>query len=216
MVSPLPVLLSAPTRAELFALVPAAERWGCRFLITGIGPGATALALARFLEREGAHTVLLAGLGGAYPGAPLRLGACCLATVENYGDLGRYGPSGFEPIRLNDEEIHTRFPLEEGWRPLLPQEAVDGLQLVCGPMVTVSSATGTAKRAHELYARLGGFVENMEGAAAAQVCAAFGVPLLELRGVSNMVGDLDRHRWRIEEALTRVVLTVTQILEIAM
>jgi futalosine hydrolase len=40
----------------------------------------------------------------------------------------------------------------------------------------------------------------MEGAAAAHVCALYGVPFLELRGISNMVGDRDRSTWLIDQA----------------
>ena len=40
----------------------------------------------------------------------------------------------------------------------------------------------------------------MEGAALAHVAAIYGVPLLELRAVSNLVEDRDLSRWRIREA----------------
>jgi futalosine hydrolase len=41
----------------------------------------------------------------------------------------------------------------------------------------------------------------MEGAAAAHVCALYGVPFLEVRGISNLVGDRDRQSWQVEEAV---------------
>jgi futalosine hydrolase len=37
----------------------------------------------------------------------------------------------------------------------------------------------------------------MEGAAAAHVCALYRLPFLEVRGISNLVEDRDRERWRI-------------------
>jgi futalosine hydrolase len=44
--------------------------------------------------------------------------------------------------------------------------------------------------------------ESMEGAAAAHVCALYGVPFLELRGISNMVVDRDRGSWKVEAAVS--------------
>jgi futalosine hydrolase len=40
----------------------------------------------------------------------------------------------------------------------------------------------------------------MEGAAAAHVCALYDLPFLELRGISNLVEDRDREKWRLAEA----------------
>jgi futalosine hydrolase len=40
----------------------------------------------------------------------------------------------------------------------------------------------------------------MEGAAVAQVCETYGVPFLELRGVSNMVEDRNLDNWDLEGA----------------
>jgi futalosine hydrolase len=51
-----------------------------------------------------------------------------------------------------------------------------------------------------LYERFGALCESMEGAAAAHVCALHDVPFLEVRGISNLVEDRNRSRWRIIEA----------------
>ena len=46
----------------------------------------------------------------------------------------------------------------------------------------------------------GGAVENMEGAAAAHVAYLHGVPVGEVRGISNMVTNRDTSAWRLREA----------------
>jgi futalosine hydrolase len=40
----------------------------------------------------------------------------------------------------------------------------------------------------------------MEGAVLVQVARTFGVPVGELRGISNPVGNRDRSAWRLDEA----------------
>jgi futalosine hydrolase len=66
--------------------------------------------------------------------------------------------------------------------------------------VTCALCTGTDARAHELAERTGGAVESMEGAAIVQVARRFGVPVGELRGISNHVGNRDRASWRLADA----------------
>ncbi|MBI4710197.1 MAG: hypothetical protein HY759_03720 [Nitrospirae bacterium] len=69
-----------------------------------------------------------------------------------------------------------------------------------GAFVTVSTSTGTNKRAKELEKRFNAICENMEGAAVAHVCAMYGIPMLEVRGISNIVEDRDRDKWDIKTA----------------
>ncbi|CAM5299817.1 futalosine hydrolase [Streptomyces tanashiensis] len=70
------------------------------------------------------------------------------------------------------------------------------------PVLTVSTVTGTARRAAELAERRPtAAAEAMEGFGVAEAAAAHGVPVVEIRAVSNAVGPRDRAAWRIGEAL---------------
>lgn len=77
-----------------------------------------------------------------------------------------------------------------------------GLPCLLAPVLTVSTATGTAARAAALTARHPrAGAEAMEGFGVAEAAAAHGVPAVEVRAVSNAVGPRDRAAWRIGEAL---------------
>ena len=66
--------------------------------------------------------------------------------------------------------------------------------------MTVSTCTGTDAAARAIEARTGGAVENMEGAAVAHVAHLHGIPVGEVRGISNIVTDRDTKAWRLKEA----------------
>ena len=66
--------------------------------------------------------------------------------------------------------------------------------------VTVNTCTGTDAAARAIEARTGGAVENMEGAAVAHVAHLHGIPVGEVRGISNMVTNRDTGAWRLKEA----------------
>ena len=66
--------------------------------------------------------------------------------------------------------------------------------------VTVSTCTGTDEMARSIEGRTRGAVENMEGAAIAHVARLHGVPVGEVRGISNLVTNRDTSQWRMKEA----------------
>jgi futalosine hydrolase len=65
----------------------------------------------------------------------------------------------------------------------------------------------------ELHARFDALCESMEGAAAAQICALYGIPFLEVRGISNLVEDRNRAAWRLAEAAGAAHRVVLRLLE---
>jgi futalosine hydrolase len=75
-----------------------------------------------------------------------------------------------------------------------------GIIIKKGPFVTVSTITATDDRARALYARYNPVVEQMEGAAAAHISLLYGIPFVEIRGVSNMAGKRERQAWDMPRA----------------
>jgi futalosine hydrolase len=76
-----------------------------------------------------------------------------------------------------------------------------GRRVASGPVLSVSTVTGTELRAATLTARLDPVAEGMEGYAVGVAAAAFGVPVGEIRAISNQVGRRDRASWNMPAAL---------------
>ena len=79
--------------------------------------------------------------------------------------------------------------------------------------MTASQVTGVAAEAEELAERWEAVAESMEGAAAAHVCALYGMPFLEVRGISNLVGDRDRAPWQVRRAVAAATWAARAIVE---
>jgi hypothetical protein len=56
-------------------------------------------------------------------------------------------------------------------------------------------------------------VEAMEGFGVLRACALAGVPAVELRAVSNEVGEADRSKWRFDDALAALADAVARATE---
>ncbi|WP_462202789.1 futalosine hydrolase [Frankia sp. CcWB3] len=76
-----------------------------------------------------------------------------------------------------------------------------GRRIVTGSVISVSTVTGTERRATALTERLDPVAESMEGYAVGVAARAFGVPVVEIRTISNTVGRRDRSDWNLPVAL---------------
>ncbi|MFF3991935.1 futalosine hydrolase [Streptomyces cyaneofuscatus] len=205
-VTAVPVERDAVTRAfggtpEVLA-VPGAElhRSGAfDVLAGGAGPAAAAAAAAFALASSASHPyglVVSAGIGGGFaPAAPL--GSLVVASDIVAADLGAETPDGFLPVTALGFGRDRFVP-----PPALVREVAAATGAAPGPVLTVSTVTGTAARtAALLAAHPGALAEAMEGFGVAEAAERAGVPALELRAVSNTVGPRDRAAWRIGDAL---------------
>lgn len=185
---------------------------------SGVGAMLMAMQLTRFLIEVQPGAVLLCGCGGSYPDSGLNIGDLALAGSETYGDCGVTTSTGFIPLeQLNIPQQHHLAPLfQQSYdldSPLYKQAARLLPQAHCGPFVTVNSCSGTPELSRQLQQQTAGICENMEGAAAAQVCAEFSCPLVEVRGVSNPTGTRADELWNIPlgmKVAQEAVLTLLQ------
>ena len=184
----------------------------------GIGSVNMAIELMRLLNEHSPLAVFLTGCAGCYPGSGLQVGDLALADKEIYGDLGVQTADGFISLaQLNiPQDAHLAPVVRQNFnfdtdlllwaKDILPDAA-------CGPFVTLNCCSGTPNLSDEIEQRTGAICENMEGAAAAQVCAEFKLPLLELRGISNPTGTRDPKHWDILKGAEAAQLGIMELLQ---
>ncbi|MFE0579291.1 futalosine hydrolase [Streptomyces sp. NPDC058874] len=165
-------------------------------LVGGVGPAAAAAGTATALALGEYELVVSAGIGGGFaPAAPV--GSLVVADAIVAADLGAQTPEGFLDVAALGFGHSVHLPPAE-----LAARAAEATGALLAPVLTVSTVTGTADGAAALTARhpLAG-AEAMEGFGVAEAAAAYGLPVLEIRAVSNTVGPRDRAAWRIGDAL---------------
>jgi futalosine hydrolase len=198
------------------------------YIISGMGKTNAAHATTLLLEKFSPDTLILFGVGGAYPSSGLRIGDIAVAEKELYGDEGVMTEDGFQGTEFigiplatkGGRKYYNEFPLDKelvgkalGSLAPAAQPSAGSIAAAAGRFVTVSTCTGTRKRALELQKRFGAICENMEGAAVAHICALYGTPLIEIRGISNIVGVRDRAKWDIRLAAENCQRVVMEVLK---
>ncbi|WP_405735316.1 futalosine hydrolase [Streptomyces sp. NBC_00028] len=165
-------------------------------IAAGVGPARAAAATATALAAAPYGLVVSAGIAGGFlPDAPV--GSLVVADEITAADLGAETADGFVPVtELGFGTVSHRPP------EALVRDAVAATGARAGAVLTVSTVTGTAARAALLKDRHPtALAEAMEGFGVAEAAAVHGVPVLEIRAVSNPVGPRDRAAWRIGDAL---------------
>jgi futalosine hydrolase len=207
-------LLVAATESEISKARLLLPRENIDFLVTGMGPVEATLALTRALGRAPVRYrgVVNIGVGGAFVSTGLELLDLCLARREVLGDLGICFDGRIDDFPPSLPAPRA-FPLESGL--LAAAEAIlasAGIPFRTGTFVTVSCVSGTRARGDMLRDRHQAICENMEGAALARVCQAFGLDLLEVRAISNLVEARDPAAWRLREAADKVCRVAAELL----
>jgi len=176
--------------------------WGPRaHACIGVGKTAAAIGLCRALAKGDVTAVVAIGVAGAHRALPagvdgLAVGDRCLVGTDVLADEGVRHPDGFTD--LAGLGLGTIGPWTADAELLALANAVLAAPVV--PAATVSTCSGTDALAFATATRSGAAIETMEGAAIAAVCAAFDVPWIQLRVVSNMTGDRDRAGWDLARA----------------
>jgi futalosine hydrolase len=172
-------------------------------LVTGVGLVDAAARVARALATKRYDVVVNAGIAGALPG------------VADVGD-GVVVAEEFLELNL---ETGTPIALPDGLRvadavycneSLVGALNQRGFSSVRG--VTVSRVTATDETAQRLSG-LGAQVESMEGFAVLRAAELAGVRALELRGISNIVGDRANSRWSFASGVNGLERVLNAALE---
>lgn len=173
----------------------------------GVGKTNAAHGATLLLENFRPALILLIGCGGAYRKSGLIPGDLAIASEEIFGDEGVITPWGWRStqylklplLRKGQQIFYNTFPMDQKIVNKA-KKILQGFIPKTGPFVTISEITGTREKADEMEKRFRGICENMEGAAVAQMCTLYGIPFLEIRGISNVVKQRDKREWKLSAA----------------
>ncbi|MBA3009609.1 MAG: futalosine hydrolase [Proteobacteria bacterium] len=181
-------------------------------VISGPGVFNTVHALTVYLTQKRPSMILHTGIAGVFAPSGFGIGDIGIAAREQYVHTGvgcdtpEYAPLPFELICGQPLTRQGIYPADakllEPYRGLFSREVAGAIAL--GNFITVSSITPSFAQAQKLYDRFSPVMEAMEGAAAFHVAALYKVPVIEIRAVSNFVGERDKGKWDFPLACERI------------
>ena len=163
------------------------ELCGLPGLVCGVGPVDAAANTARALVDDAPAAVLHVGLAGVRRGSDVEIATLVVGRDARYEDL-----------------VMTT--------PLAPSSVSGDPRLVGA----VANALGVEPVTIGTSARVAGTtecqVEAMEGFGVLRACELAGVPAVEVRAISNRIGDA-RSDWRLDEGLATLGNALPRLLE---
>ena len=223
-------LILVPSAIELAAVPHEMQRrWldaGVAVELCGIGPIAAAAMTSHLLARLRPAKVTLMGIAGAYRAAaqggveratmPRAADGCVVGCAYQFGTILCHGIGVGEGIRhRSDSElgwdrtlqlpsVPRQIKLEVGG-PAAGQAVGQVLLSVCAASIDEDEAAERQRRHPQAAA------EDMESYAVAVACRIADTPLGVVRGISNITGDRNHHRWKIDAAMASAARCVDDV-----
>jgi futalosine hydrolase len=174
-----------------------------RVIASGVGPVEAAIATTRMLASAPYTAVINAGIAGVFRSRGC-VGDAFLVQSESLADFGLEGGA---PLTLpGSARLVDRVHAEPR---LLARCTAAGLRLAHG--LTVAQVTTTDATARRFRERYEADVETMEGFAVLRAAADAGIPAVEVRGISNYVGDRARSEWDFAAGARATALALTAV-----
>ena len=191
------LLIVAATEMEIAPLRE--QNTSADFLITGVGSPACIYNLAKTLQKNKYDLVIQAGIAGTFsPG--VQLADTVLVQKDLFADLGVCENGRF--FSLFDTGLANRdeFPYTDGWL-VNENSGLTDAALRKVTSITVNTVKEDMQMADQYVQKYQPDIESMEGAAFHFVCLQERIPFLQLRSISNVVGERDKSKWKLKEAI---------------
>lgn len=179
-------------------------------LITGVGGMATTYCLTKSLLQKRADCIIQAGIAGSF-NPEISIGSVVMVHEELMGDLGVEENNEFKDVfdlgLMNENDLP--FSRKILSNPFTEENKKYGLRSVRS--VSMNEITTRKERIELLQNKFGSDIESMEGAAFHYVCLQEKIPFLQLRAISNYVGERNKGNWNLKEAiknLNDVLITI--------
>lgn len=180
-------------------------------LITGIGPMNATYMLTAAIIRQKPDLVVQAGIAGSFNLTDLPAGKTVLVKYDVLGDLGMEEKEKFTTVFDAGFAGRNHFPFNNGWL-INPHPLLNDTSYPVVKSVTISKVSDSVLQKQQLIETFSPQTETMEGAAAHYVCLQQQVPFLQIRSISNEVGERDKGKWKIKDAIENLNAALIQLL----
>lgn len=204
------ILLVASTQFEIEPFLK--EKRHMDVLITGVGIASATYHLTKKLLHHHYDLVIQAGVAGLFNNTNNddmpALTEVVAVSKDVFGDLGAYEAKQMKSI--NDLQLSNNFEWLKNESPLLkklPYKKVKG--------ITVNTVTDDRNIVDALQQKWNAAVESMEGAALHFVCNEKEIPFIQLRSTCNYVGERDKTKWQLKEAIEKLNQAISETISIA-
>jgi len=214
------VIISAATVAEwmpsflnINALYTGeSQRLKLQYHQSGIGMLAASFALTKLAIEDKPDLIIQVGIAGTFD-TTQPLGTVVVINEETLGDLGVEEDGKWKDLFDLKLEKSSYHPFEKRKLPnqWLTKYNLLGLQEVSG--ITVNEISTNQEKIQKLMKKYNPTIESMEGAALHYVARETSIPFIQIRAISNYIGERDKSNWQMKLAIDNLNHTLIQYVD---
>jgi futalosine hydrolase len=180
-------------------------------LVTGIGLTAATYHLLKQLTLKRPDVVVQAGVAGCFdPTIPL--GTVVIVKKDAIADQSVIEVKQLKTLFDLGLVPHDQFPFKNGW---LENDhrilQVSNLKKV--KAISVNQITTSKQQVKFYVATFRPVIESMEGAALHYTCLMEKIPFVQLRGISNYIGERNKKKWDMKKSIANLNQKLIKLLE---
>ncbi len=178
-------------------------------LITGVGSPACTYALTKRLQQTNYDFIIQAGIAGTFKNS-FPLGETFIIKNDVFADLGIYENERFFTLFDKKFADPNAIPYQNG---RLENPLENKFNVPTANSITVNTVTDDFSQSQIFKKKYDPDVESMEGAAFHYVCLQENIPFLQLRSISNFVGERVKTNWKMKESIERLNNNLIKIVD---
>jgi len=169
-------------------------------LITGIGLTSTTYHLAKQLQLKKPGLVIQAGVAGCFY-EHLPLGSVVIIKQDTIADESVVELKRLKTLFDLDLVPQDQFPYRKGWLVNSNNTFIKRTGLKTAKGISVNQITSSKEMIAFYKNRFNPITESMEGAAMHYTCLMEKIPFLQLRSISNYIGERNKKKWNMNESI---------------
>ncbi len=168
-------------------------------LITGVGVPSTIYHLQKRMHQIDYDCIIQAGIAGAFD-HNIALAQTVLVAQDCFADIGIEEKENYTPVFETGLADKNEFPFKNGWL-LNTDDYLKHSDLPKVKAITVNKVSDSELQKQQFVKQFNADIETMEGAALHYVCLQENIRFIQIRAVSNYVGERDKSKWKLKEAI---------------
>jgi len=199
------ILLCAATEMEIaptIQFLTSRDYDHVEVVITGVGLMTSTYALTKAAAIHHPDLMIQAGIAGTLA-TTMPLAEVVVVRNETIGDLGVNESAGFQSLFDLKLLSANLTPWKDG-RLTNEYELLDKLNLKVVDGITVNEISTNAQTIAYYQNQLKAEIETMEGAALHYVGLMEKIPFLQVRSLSNFIGERDKSKWEMKKSISHL------------
>jgi len=210
------ILVAAATAKEITPFINSVREGGFSknnidILISGIGLTASTYHFTKQLELKKYDFVIQAGVAGSFD-LKIPLGSVVAVVQDAIADQSVIE---LEKLRtLFDLKLvpQDQYPYKKGWLINPNKEILKKTRLEIVRGISVNQIS-TSKQMIQFYRdTFDPVIESMEGAALHYVCLMKNIPFVQIRSISNYIGERNKKKWDMNDSITNLNRSLIRII----